>query len=50
MCHLDVAFDLAGMAVSLFRTGLRRVHPDLAEEDFHRLFLTRLGKCHNRDY
>jgi hypothetical protein len=29
---------------------LRQRFPDLPEDDFHRLYLERLAKCHNRNY
>jgi hypothetical protein len=44
------AFELSEMARNLFETGLRRRFPDLSEEEFHKLLLERLEKCHNRNY
>ena len=47
---LRKTFELTEMTRELFRHGLRRRFPHLSEGDFHRLFLERLDKCHNRNY
>ena len=44
------AFELSAFTKALFRQGLRKAFPDLSEEDFHKLYLARLEKCHNRNY
>ena len=44
------AFELTDFSRGLFRQGLRRRFPDLSEDDFQRLYLERLDKCHNRNY
>jgi hypothetical protein len=44
------AFDLSAFSKALFVDGLRRRFPDLPDEEFHRLMLGRLDKCHNRNY
>lgn len=47
---LRKVFELSEMTRSLFREGLRKRFPDLTEEEFHRIYLERLEKCHNRNY
>jgi 23S rRNA A2030 N6-methylase RlmJ len=47
---LAKAFELSEMARQLFRQGLRERFPELSEEDFHKLYLERLARCHNRNY
>lgn len=44
------AFDLSKFTKKLFIHGLRKRFPDLSEEEFHKLLLERLEKCHNRNY
>jgi hypothetical protein len=48
--RLAKAFELNALSKQLFKEGLRRRFPDLPEENFHRLYLERLAKCHNRNY
>jgi hypothetical protein len=48
--RLAKAFELSAFAKSLFVEGLRKRFPDLSEEEFHKLLLSRLEKCHNRNY
>lgn len=48
--RLEKAFELSEFSKELFREGLRQRFPRLSEEAFHRLFLERLAKCHNRNY
>lgn len=48
--RLRKAFELSEFAIQLFRQGLRKRHPELSEEEFHQLLLSRLEKCHNRNY
>ncbi len=47
---LRKAFELSDFARELFVHGLRKRFPDLSEEDFKKLLLERLEKCHNRNY
>ncbi len=47
---LRKAFELSDFTKQLFVHGLRKRFPDLSEEDFQRLLLERLEKCHNRNY
>ena len=48
--RLAKAFELSELTKRLFKQGLRKQFPELSEEDFHRLYLERLAKCHNRNY
>lgn len=48
--RLAKAFELSELTKRLFKQGLRKRFPELSEEDFHRLYLERLAKCHNRNY
>lgn len=48
--RLQKAFELSEFTRQLFIHGLRRRFPDLAEEEFRKLLLKRLDKCHNRNY
>jgi hypothetical protein len=48
--RLQKAFELSEMSKELFKQGLRKRFPDLSEEEFHKLYLERLEKCHNRNY
>ncbi|MEX0704157.1 MAG: hypothetical protein WD069_18810 [Planctomycetales bacterium] len=48
--RLQRAMDLSDAVREMFRQGLRRRFPDLSDEAFHRLYLERLAKCHNRNY
>jgi hypothetical protein len=48
--RLAKAFELSELTKRLSKQGLRRQFPELSEDDFHRLFLKRLAKCHNRNY
>lgn len=48
--RLNKAFELSEFSKELFKHGLRKTFPDLSEEDFQKLFLKRLEKCHNRNY
>ena len=44
------SFELSDMARQVFRDGLRKRYPDLDERAFHKLYLERLDKCHNRNW
>lgn len=48
--RLMKAFELTEFAKALFIHGLRKRHPELSPSEFHPLLLTRLDKCHNRNY
>jgi hypothetical protein len=48
--RLAKAFELSALAKRAFIDGLRRRFPNLPEEDFRKLVLVRLEKCHNRNY
>ena len=48
--RLQKAFEMSAFTKALFKQGLRERFPDLSETEFHRLYLERLGKCHNRNY
>jgi hypothetical protein len=48
--RLAKAFELSAFVKSLFREGLRKRFPELSNEEFHKLYLERLAKCHNRNY
>jgi hypothetical protein len=48
--RLAKAFELSAFARRLFEAGLRDRFPHLTEPEFKRLLLTRLAKCHNRNY
>ena len=44
------AFELSAFSQALFIQGLRNRFPDSTDEEFKRLLLARLEKCHNRNY
>jgi hypothetical protein len=44
------AFELSAFTRVLFIQGLRKRFPDASPEEFHRILLARLDKCHNRNY
>ncbi len=48
--RLMKAFELTQFSNDLFLHGLRKRFPDLSEQDFRKLYLERLNKCHNRNY
>lgn len=48
--RLAKAFELSDLSKQLFKEGLRKQFPELSDDDFHRLYLERLAKCHNRNY
>ena len=47
--RLQKAFELSEFSKRLFIAGLRQRFPELSDEQFHRLALERLAKCHNRN-
>lgn len=44
------AFEMSEFARKLFVHGLRKRFPDLSGDEFHKLLLERLEKCHNRNW
>jgi hypothetical protein len=44
------AFELTAFTRALFVEGLHKRYPDAAPEQFQRILLARLEKCHNRNY
>lgn len=44
------AFELSALSKAFFVHGLRKRFPDVTEEEFHKILLDRLAKCHNRNY
>lgn len=44
------AFDLSEFARQLFVHGLHKRFSNLQDEEFKKIFLERLNKCHNRNY
>ncbi len=44
------AFELSEFVRQLFIHGLRKRFPNLTDEEFKKLLLERLEKCHNRNY
>lgn len=48
--RLRKAFELSEFSKRLFKTGLRKRFPGLIDEEFHKLYLSRIDKCHNRNY
>jgi hypothetical protein len=47
---LAKTFELSAWTKALFIHGLRKRFPDVTEEEFKRILLDRLSKCHNRNY
>ena len=48
--RLRKAFELTEFSKRLFKTGLRKRFPGMSDEEFRKLYLSRLDKCHNRNY
>ncbi len=44
------AFELSEFTRQLFIHGLRKRYPNLSDEEFKKILLERLDKCHNRHY
>jgi len=44
------AFELSEFSKQLFIHGLHKRFPNLSDEEFQKLLLERLDKCHNRNY
>ena len=47
---LAKVFELSALTKSLFIHGLRRRFPEATPEQFQRMLLARLERCHNRNY
>ena len=43
-------FELSEFTKKLFIHGLRKRYPNIDDQEFHKLLLDRLEKCHNRNY
>ena len=48
--RLRKALELTELGRRLFADGLRRLHPDLPEAEFRRIYVEHLAKCHNSNY
>lgn len=48
--RLRKALELTELGRRLFADGLRHRYPNLREEEFRRLYLQHLAKCHNSNY
>ncbi|MCI0464927.1 MAG: hypothetical protein L0Z62_49025 [Gemmataceae bacterium] len=48
--RLRKAFELSAFAKALFIEGLHERFPNVTPEEFSKILLTRLAKCHNRNY
>lgn len=44
------AFELSELTKQLFIQGLKKLHPDLSEDEFRKILLKELDKCHNLNY
>ncbi len=48
--RLAKVFELSEFGKALFIHGLRKRFPHATEEEFKKILLERLQKCHNRNY
>jgi hypothetical protein len=48
--RLRQTLELSDFTRRLFKQGLKKRFPKLAPDRLHRLYLERLGGCHNRNY
>lgn len=48
--RLEKALELSEFSRGLFVEGLRRRFPDATEDEFRKILLKRLERCHNRNY
>jgi len=48
--RLRKAWELTESVREMTKAALRRANPDASEVEIHEHFLTRLKKCHNRNY
>lgn len=44
------AFELSEFGLQLFIHGLHKRFPNLGDDEFKKILLKRLDKCHNRNY
>jgi hypothetical protein len=44
------AFELSEFANQLFVQGLHTRYPNLADEEFKKILMEHLDKCHNKNY
>ncbi len=44
------AFELSRFSKALFSHGLRKRFPNVSDNEFKKIYLERLNKCHNRNY
>lgn len=44
------SFELSEFTVQLFIHGLHKRFPDLSHDEFRKILMERLKKCHNRNY
>jgi hypothetical protein len=48
--RLEKAMELSELGKQLFLHGLRRRFPQADEKQIHQIFLSRIARCHNRNY
>jgi len=48
--RLMKSFELSDFSKQLFIQGLHKRFPDLPDQEFQKLLLKRIDKCHNRNY
>jgi hypothetical protein len=48
--RLSKAFELSSITKKLFLHGLRRTFPGKTDAEIKSIYLTRIAKCHNRNY
>jgi hypothetical protein len=48
--RLAKAMELSELGKRLFLHGLRRRFPEADERQLHALYLSRIARCHNRNY
>jgi hypothetical protein len=44
------AFELSELTKQLFIHGLHKLYPDANEEEFKKMLIEKLNKCHNLNY
>ena len=48
--RLQKSFELTELSRQLLKDGLRSRHPEMSDEQLHKLYLQRLHRCHNKNY
>lgn len=43
-------FELSSLSKNLFKEGLKKTYGNLTNEQFNKLFISRIKKCYNRNY